>query len=637
MDAVQSKIFFRYPWFQPPFPSSSSKHDHNSNGNFKEWKISNSSIMIFLHVLILTLSCMIHIFHCYQWGSYIRAASVLSCNNFMPSSPTCVKDDCYEPFTPDGSSLSIYQSCKLNTINSTLSALSETVRNYFDLFQDQSLAQVSLPWASPLLLTNSQSSPCFGHVIPSIALRYSSKKNSIDFPLSIEGNYYNSNHSVLDAKLINESSLSSIELKLPLISSLASDDYNGIYLWQYSILFTKGRNLQFEVTHSETIIDVCNEKRVPSTTPQSSPIFLTSSSSLSYTIYSFQIAVFAISCLVFAITFTDLQNDWSFYLLISRHFSDRNDADNISISSDRDPLISNSFLSNVVHDDNGRDCDEEVKSHNGRDNIFPSAPTNLYGYDLERRKLTDSKWDHVPLTLKIRFLDGWRLMFLTGCLLCLLNAAAFLFIRKGFLALSLTQRMSMGFSVSILWISLLGYFRYTSRLITGVLVLFGSLRHLNVFFVSFIPIFLSVAMMGMSTFGDLSSYFTDFNSTFATIFSLTNSDSIYDVLMSFAVANNRNANFFQVVGFLFILFVMVTFAYLLMRLLLAVIEGVYWQVTTHYSKAIEKRKLFRSLHKTDKKERNKMGLFFRRDYEANEFMRRQQMVSELRELLSNAR
>lgn len=195
----------------------------------------------------------------------------------------------------------------------------------------------------------------------------------------------------------------------------------------------------------------------------------------------------------------------------------------------------------------------------------------------------------------MRLLDGWRLLSTLGALLSLSAACIFTRIPQGFYAVyfpgalgSDSPRLMLGLSTAVQYLTLLGYLRYSNRFTASALVLWGAFFKVQRIFVSIFPLAVGLALLGILIFGFTAETFGDFDAMAITLFSVMNCDSIWQTFQDTTAFSNVT-----IVGTLYVTVIFVVFNYLLLRLVLAVVESLYYYLRL-YTHARRKRMLFRT-------------------------------------------
>lgn len=230
-----------------------------------------------------------------------------------------------------------------------------------------------------------------------------------------------------------------------------------------------------------------------------------------------------------------------------------------------------------------------------------AAPAALYGTppslnssDYHKDKRILHHWQQLSLRVKMRLLDGWRWLAALGALLALYSAIIFSSVSLGYyatftsaLVIDDSPRLILGFATAIQYLTLLSYLRYSNRFTASTLVLWGAFFKVQRVFVGMLPVMVGFICLGIVTFGFYSDSFGDFLTMFITLFSVMNCDSIWQTY--------QDANAAPVIAFagtLYVTIIFVLFNYLLLRLILAVVESLYFYLRL-YTNAQRKRIIFR--------------------------------------------
>lgn len=199
--------------------------------------------------------------------------------------------------------------------------------------------------------------------------------------------------------------------------------------------------------------------------------------------------------------------------------------------------------------------------------------------------------------MQLRLLDGWRMLSIIGALLSLTAACIFTQVRLGYYAVYFpggllgndSPRLMLGLAAAIQYLALLSYFRYSNRFTASALVLWGAFFKVQRIFVSVFPLAVGLALLGILVFGNSAETFGDLESMTITLFSLMNCDSIWQTFVDTTTFSRTNVS---LVGTLYVTTIFIVFNYLLLRLVLAVVESLYYYLRL-YTNACRKRGLFR--------------------------------------------
>lgn len=223
-------------------------------------------------------------------------------------------------------------------------------------------------------------------------------------------------------------------------------------------------------------------------------------------------------------------------------------------------------------------------------------PPPLTSEDKQRRSL--KFWQQLSYRVKLRLLDGWRLLSIAGALLSLAAACIFVQVRLGYYAVYFpggvlggdTPRLMLGLAAAIQYLALLSYLRYSNRFTASALVLWGAFFKVQRIFFAVLPLAIGLALLGILVFGNSAETFGDLEAMSITLFSLMNCDSIWQTFVDTTTFSRTNVSF---VGTLYVSAVFIVFNYLLLRLVLAVVESLYYYLRL-YTNACRKRGLFRA-------------------------------------------
>jgi hypothetical protein len=101
------------------------------------------------------------------------------------------------------------------------------------------------------------------------------------------------------------------------------------------------------------------------------------------------------------------------------------------------------------------------------------------------------------------------------------------------------------------------------------------------------PVALGFLISGIVIFGEMDNNLSSFTKAFITFFSVVNGDILWQ---SIDISDNLTG--LNVLGCVFVVSMYVLFAYVILRLLLAIVESIYWYLRL-YTRAKLKRKAFR--------------------------------------------
>jgi len=220
-----------------------------------------------------------------------------------------------------------------------------------------------------------------------------------------------------------------------------------------------------------------------------------------------------------------------------------------------------------------------------RSGSYLAAPSGLYSRVM-REERTIRPFVSLSFRVVGRLLDGWRILQALSALSVSASIALSLLEVKGSL-LSSAKSFLIGSSSALLCVSSLGFLRYNVRLSTASLVLWASFFKVFRILFSALPVGIGFLLMGMVSFGEVDKNLSSFSSTFFAFFAVINGDIIWQ---SMDVTDNLTG--MNLLGCVFIVSMYVLFAYVILRLLLAIVESVYWYHRL-YTQAKLKRKAFR--------------------------------------------
>lgn len=193
----------------------------------------------------------------------------------------------------------------------------------------------------------------------------------------------------------------------------------------------------------------------------------------------------------------------------------------------------------------------------------------------------------------MRLLDGWRIIGVFASIMSLYASIVFINIKEGYYAMYFpgliddAQRLFLGLSTALMWVSLLSYLRYSNRFTSSALILWGAFFKVQRILISALPIAMGLMLCGILIFGETIDNFGSIKSIFITIFSVMNCDSIWDTYNQTTVADST-----MFLGTIYVTLIFVIFSYVMLRLFLAVIESLYFYLQL-YTQARKKRIVFR--------------------------------------------
>ena len=215
----------------------------------------------------------------------------------------------------------------------------------------------------------------------------------------------------------------------------------------------------------------------------------------------------------------------------------------------------------------------------------------------------------------MRILDGWRMLSLFATLLSLYVSIVLVQIPAGLYCTIFTQdnqygdhdigststsveyhtdsyphhniMLLLGLSLAFHCISVLHYLRYNNRFTTSTLILWGAFFKVQRILFSALPLVIGLILLGLLLFGNSGQNFGSIPSIFITLYAVMNCDSIYDTFI--ATASTENAG---IIGTIYVTVIFILFNYLMLRLVLAVVESLYFSLRL-YSSSRKKRIVFR--------------------------------------------
>lgn len=145
----------------------------------------------------------------------------------------------------------------------------------------------------------------------------------------------------------------------------------------------------------------------------------------------------------------------------------------------------------------------------------------------------------------------------------------------------------LGIAIVLQYFSLLGYYRYTPALNGTSVVLYSAFFKIQKIIVAAAPFIIGLSFFGLFVIGTTSSHFGNLRRVLVSLFSVMNCDSVWEVFNS---VNNSNISSF--LGTFYVLTIFIILSYLTLRLILALVESIYFYYRLHVS-SNNKRKIFR--------------------------------------------
>ena len=320
-----------------------------------------------------------------------------------------------------------------------------------------------------------------------------------------------------------------VELKLPV---LASARYSGDLVWDFRMRLLFTAQMSFDVTTSQSSRACKADIEVPD---------MSRELALLSTTFVLRIIGIIVSFVYVGILVMDAKSDW------------------MLITYARSKLMSGNHF---------------------------AAPSGLYSRIMSEER-TIRPFESMPYRVVGRLLDGWRVLQAFSALSIAASFALSLFEVKGSL-LSSAKSLLIGSSTALLFVSSLGFLRYNVRLSTASLVLWASFFKVFRIILSALPVGIGFLLMGMVAFGEVDNNLSSLSSAFFAFFAVINGDILWQ---SIDVTDNLTGLNF--LGCIFIVSMYVLFAYVILRLLLAIVESVYWYHRL-YTQAKLKRQAFRN-------------------------------------------
>lgn len=338
-----------------------------------------------------------------------------------------------------------------------------------------------------------------------------------------------------------------IDLHFPLVNTRKSDIYSSSYAWTMHMKYSLLSEVKYRVTSAVALQGECSNRSPIDAAAVDKP--------LGITITLFLVILIAVAPVHSAFLCHELFDVFRSLLFVKRQLQ----STTIENSTDGTaPLLCNNYT------------------------LHLRAPSELYGHNDERRAV--STWETFSLQSKLLLCDLWNVPTLLGSFLSLVFAC--LSIRDGVLP-SKGEEVVLGVSAMLYWFGLLGFLRHNSRIFAALIILGAALAKIGKIIAGALPLAIAFMLFGMITFAESSNFFSNFQQTLYTLFSVMNGDSIWDAM-------NQADQALPGIGSLFVVLFYAVFNYILLRMLLACIEGMYWYFTV-YAELRRKREHFRSV------------------------------------------
>ena len=210
----------------------------------------------------------------------------------------------------------------------------------------------------------------------------------------------------------------------------------------------------------------------------------------------------------------------------------------------------------------------------------------------------------------MRLLDGWRLLSCLTCILTMYALITFLQVSKGYYLLTSLSKsrneddtsftytadiilLLLGIALFLQYFTLLNYLRYSNRFTTATIILWSAFFKVQRIIISILPLAFGLMFLGILLFGNSNDSFGSMTAILVTIFSVMNCDSIWDTFNDTNSSENST-----IIGTIYVTVIFIIFSYLMLRLILAVVESLYFYFRL-YSNLRRKRLLFRKKHLVD--------------------------------------
>ena len=184
------------------------------------------------------------------------------------------------------------------------------------------------------------------------------------------------------------------------------------------------------------------------------------------------------------------------------------------------------------------------------------------------RNVIEVPWQQLPWAVIFDFFPMWLAITFLGIAATVCYGSLIIFDAKSVPA-TLLQKMGCGFSCALLWVSFAQFYRGSKKYSAFILTMKHALPILAPFLIGVLPVIIGYAVFGLSYFGSHLDAFASLSNSINTLFSVLNSDVIYEMFTSLWAPN-------QVVVNVYLYSFIVIFVYLVLSVTISVIEHSYF-------------------------------------------------------------
>ncbi|EEY60015.1 mucolipin-like protein [Phytophthora infestans T30-4] len=179
-------------------------------------------------------------------------------------------------------------------------------------------------------------------------------------------------------------------------------------------------------------------------------------------------------------------------------------------------------------------------------------------------------WGEIPLSLKLKLLNGLQVIVFTSLALLLASTMWSLLFLEAHMPIRFWHRLLHATALLLLWSSLVGYLEHNQHIYSIVLTLnWGTPRVLQ-FLLGVSPIFFGYALFGTIYFGNKIEEFGTLSASMITLFSLMNGDIIMDTFDAMELHQ------FTVSGKVFLYSFISLFMYVVLNIFIAIVEEAFF-------------------------------------------------------------
>lgn len=187
-----------------------------------------------------------------------------------------------------------------------------------------------------------------------------------------------------------------------------------------------------------------------------------------------------------------------------------------------------------------------------------------------RQPRASRSWGEIPLSLKLKLLNGLQVIVFTSLALLLASTMWSLLFLEAHMPIRFWHRLLHATALLLLWSSLVGYLEHNQHIYSIVLTLnWGTPRVLQ-FLLGVSPIFFGYALFGTIYFGNKIEEFGTLSASMITLFSLMNGDIIMDTFDAMELHQ------FTVSGKVFLYSFISLFMYVVLNIFIAIVEEAFF-------------------------------------------------------------